>query len=310
MANYGQAGQSMKGGYHARILAVKVLVYIVCIFLTILAIVPFLMMFANATKSRFEINNARVDWAPDIKNSFVVSLLPSKSLVDNAKIIFGKGEASILGLDFGRGFLNSLIIAVGATVCSVYFSALTAYGFAVYRFKLNKILYAFIMAIQMVPSQVTIISFVELMYKWGLTNNFIPLIIPSIAAPSTVFFLRQYMSSALSLEMVEAGRIDGASEFGIFNRLVLPIMKPGMATMAIFAVVTSWNNYLLPTLLLDRAELSTVPMLVAKLNGNKYSTEFGAIYFGLSISALPLIVFYLLLSKYIIAGVALGGVKE
>lgn len=307
MANYGQAGQSMKGGYHARIIAMKVLVYIVCIILTILALLPFVIMVFTASKNRLEINTSSLDWAPDIKNTLVVSLLPSKSFIANGKYLLTSPQ---LNLPFARGFLNSFIIAAGATILSVYFSALTAYGFAVYRFKLNKILYTFIMAIQMIPTQVTVISFVELMFKWGLTDSYIPLIIPAIAAPSTVFFLRQYMSSALSLEMVEAGRIDGAGEFGIFNRLVLPILKPGMATMAIFAMVTNWNNYLLPSMLLSHQEMQTVPMLVAKLNGNKYSTEYGAIYFGLTISAAPLVVFYLVLSKYIIAGVALGGVKE
>lgn len=307
MANYGQAGQSMKGGYHARIIAMKVLVYVVCILLTILALLPFVIMVFTASKNRLEINSNSLEWAPDIKNSLLVSLLPSKSFFVNGRYLLTSPQ---LNLPFARGFLNSFVIAAGATVLSVYFSALTAYGFAVYRFKLNKVLYTFIMAIQMIPSQVTVISFVELMYKWGLTDSYIPLIIPAIAAPSTVFFLRQYMSSALSLEMVEAGRIDGAGEFGIFNRLVLPILKPGMATMAIFAMVTNWNNYLLPSMLLSHQDMQTVPMLVAKLNGNKYSTEFGAIYFGLTISAAPLVVFYLILSKYIIAGVALGGVKE
>ncbi len=297
----------MKGGYHARIIATKIIVYIVCIALTIIAILPFVIMVFSATKSRFEINSSYLDWAPKITNTLVVSLLPSGHFIENAKyLLFSKA----LSLPFGRGFINSAIIAIGATALSVYFSALTAYGFAVYRFKLNKPLYAFIMAIQMVPTQVTVISFVEMMYKWHLTNNFLPFILPAIAAPSTVFFLRQYMSSALSVEMVEAGRIDGAGEFGIFNRLVLPILKPGMATMAIFAMVTNWNSYLIPSLLLDKLDMSTVPMLVAKLSGNKYSTEYGAIYFGLTLTAAPLIIFYLLLSKYIIAGVALGGVKE
>ena len=307
MANYGQAGQSMKGGYHARILAMKVFVYIICILLTVMAILPFVIMTFSATKSRYELNGAYLSWAQGIKNRLLVSLLPSKSLGDNAKYLF---TSESLHLSFPTGFRNSFVIAAGATLVSVYFSAMTAYGFAVYRFKLNKPLYAFIMAIQMVPAQVTMISFIELMYKWDLVDSFIPLILPAIAAPSTVFFLRQYMSSALSLEMVEAGRIDGASEFGIFNRLVLPILKPGMATMAIFAMVTNWNNYLMPAMLLKSPNKETVPMMVAKLNGNKYSTEFGAVYLGLTISALPLIIFYLILSKYIIAGVALGGVKE
>lgn len=306
MANYGQAGQSMKGGYHARIVAMKVLVYIVCIILTILAILPFIIMICSATKSRYEINGSYVEWARDIKDRFILSLLPSKYLLSNADILLN----GALKLPFGKGFLNSITIAGGATILSVYFSALTAYGFAVYRFKLNKPLYGFIMAIQMIPSQVTIISFIELMYKWDLTDNFLPLIVPAIAAPSTVFFLRQYMSSALSLEMVEAGRIDGAGEFGIFNKLVLPILKPGMATMAIFAMVTNWNNYMLPSILIDTETKYPIPVLVSKLNGNKYSVEYGAIYFGLTLTAMPLIIFYLILSKYIIAGVALGGVKE
>lgn len=307
MANYGQAGQSMKGGYHARIIAMKVFVYIVCILLTVMAILPFVIMTFSGTKSRHEINGAYLTWARNIKDRLIVSLLPSKSLKSNFNYLFGSDS---LNLPFGLGFRNSFLIAAGATLVSVYFSAMTAYGFAVYRFKLNKALYAFIMAIQMVPAQVTMISFIQLMYQWEMIDSFIPLILPAIAAPSTVFFLRQYMASALSLEMVEAGRIDGAGEFGIFNRLVLPILKPGMATMAIFAMVTNWNNYLMPSLLLRSANKRTIPMMVASLGGNKYSVEYGAVYLGLTITALPLIAFYLILSKYIIAGVALGGVKE
>lgn len=307
MANYGQAGQSMKGGYHARILAMKIFVYIVCILLTIMAILPFVIMIFSGTKSKHELNGSYLSWAMNIKDRLLVSLLPSTSLKSNANFLFGSDS---LNLPFATGFRNSFIIAAGAMLVSVYFSAMTAYGFAVYRFKLNKALYAFIMAIQMVPAQVTMISFIELVYKWDMVDSFVPLILPAIAAPSTVFFLRQYMASALSLEMVEAGRIDGAGEFGIFNRLVLPILKPGMATMAIFAMVTNWNNYLLPSMLLRSGNKETVPILVAKLKGNKYSVEYGAIYLGLTITALPLIAFYLILSKYIIAGVALGGVKE
>lgn len=307
MANYSGTVNAAKGGYHARIVLVKTIVYIVCIILTIMAIAPFIIMIFNASKSRFEIQQGYLEWSDKITNRTLISLLPSKSFVQNGRYLL---TSKALALPFGRGFMNSFIIAAGATLLSVYFSALTAYGFAVYRFKLNRLLYGFVMMIQMVPTQVTVISFVEMMYKWGLTNSFIPLIIPAIAAPGTVFFLRQYMASALSVEMVEAGRIDGSSEFGIFNRLVLPILKPGMATMAIFAMVTNWNSYLLPALLLEDINKSTVPMLVSKLNGNKYSTEFGAVYWGLTLTAAPLILFYLILSKYIIAGVALGGVKE
>ncbi len=295
-----------EASYRRKIILKKILVYAVCIFFVLLAVVPFLMMFMGATKSKYEINGSFLEWAPDIKNSFVVSLLPSKYIGSNwAKLFSPELQLPILS-----GFFNSFIISVCSTVLSVYFSALTAYGFTVYRFRANKPLYGFIMLILMVPSQVGVIGFIEFIAKLGLRDTFIPLIIPAIAAPSTVFFLRQYMMSALSIEMVEAGRIDGCSEFGIFNRLVFPILKPGIATMAIFGMVSSWNNFFLPLIVLSSKDKLTIPIVVSLLLGNKYQTEFGSIYLGLSLTALPLIVFYLILSKYIIAGTALGGVKE
>lgn len=307
MGAYTGMSSNKSASYHTRIILTKTLIYIVCIILVLIAVLPFIIMFMSATKDRVEITKASLDWAPEIKNKLLISLLPSNALKGNYEALF---KSQSLNLNFAEGFKSSIIIALGSTLLSVYFSALTAYGFVVYRFRGSKVLYSFVLAIMMVPTQVSAIGFVEMMYEWELKNSFIPLILPAIAAPGTVFFLRQYMSSALSIELVEAGRIDGCNEFRIFNRLVLPILKPGMATMAIFAMVSSWNNFYLPTLLIIDRDKYTVPMLVNLLNGNKYQTEYGAMYLGLSISALPLIAFYLIFSKYIIAGVALGGVKE
>jgi len=146
-------------------------------------------------------------------------------------------------------------------------------------------------------------------YKLHLTNNLSMLILPAIAAPSTVFFMRQYMIPTLSKELIEAARIDGAGEFFIFNRIALPIMKPALATQAIFAFVSSWNNLFTPLVLLTNKDKYTLPIMVSLLRGDIYKTEYGAVYMGLTLTVLPLIVMYLLLSKYIIAGVALGGVK-
>jgi multiple sugar transport system permease protein len=164
----------------------------------------------------------------------------------------------------------------------------------------------------MVPTQVSIVAFMDLMYNFGWTTGWqsiLPLIVPAIAAPYTVFFMKQYMASSLSIEMVEAGRIDGCTEFGIFNRLVLPILRPGIATMAIFALVSSWNNLFLPTILLN-GDWRTIPIYVQQLLGNQFRTQMGAIYLGLALTSLPLIVFYLILSRNIIAGITLGGIKE
>ena len=148
------------------------------------------------------------------------------------------------------------------------------------------------------------------MCRLDLVNSYIPLIIPAIAAPGTVFFLKQYLSSNLQISLVEASRIDGAGEFFTFNKIVMPLMMPAMATMGIMAVIGSWNNYLTPLMLLSKPTMKTLPMMVKELRGDIYRTEFGSIYVGLTLTALPLMIIYFALSKYIIAGVAVGGVKE
>ena len=266
-------------------------VYIICAILTILSIMPFLIMIINATRSTTEIQQ------------HAISLIPSTHLLNNFKILTGKSFNPL------RGFLNSMIISTGSTACAVYFSTLTAYAVVVYTWKLRQPFFTFIMAIMMIPAQVMSIGFYQFMYQIHMTNNFLALILPSIAAPTMVFFMRQFMISALPLDIVASARIDGSGEFHTFNHIVLPIMKPAIATQAIFSFVSSWNNLFLPLILLTRQEKYTMPIMVSLLKGDIYKTEYGSIYMGLTLTVLPLFIVYFLLSKYIIAGVALGGVK-
>lgn len=270
----------------------KVVIYIVCIFLVILSILPFWIMLMNATRGTFEIQQ------------HAISLLPSKFLISNLQVLMGKSFNPMVG------FLNSMIIATGATACAVYFSSLTAYALVVYDWRLRQPFFTFILAIMMIPAQVTSIGFYQFMYSIHYTNNFLPLILPAIAAPAMVFFMRQYMLGSLQIDIVNSARIDGAGEFKIFNRIILPIMKPAIATQAIFSFVGSWNNLFLPMILLTDKAKYTMPIMVSQLKGDIYKTEFGSVYLGLSLTVLPLFIVYFLLSKYIIAGVALGGVKE
>ena len=269
----------------------RTMIYVLCAALSLLSILPFWLMFVNATRSTYQIQQG-------------MSLLPSTFFQSNLQILTGKQ------FDILVGFKNSAIIAFGATLLSVYFSSLTAYGLSVYNFKGSKFLYGFILAIIMIPGQVTATGFYMFMYRLGLVNSYIPLIIPAIAAPGTVFFLKQYLSANLQLSLVEASRIDGAGEFLTFNKIVMPLMMPAMATMGIMAVIGSWNNYITPLMLLSNPTMKTLPMMVQELRGDIYRTEYGSIYVGLSLTALPLLVVYFALSKYIIAGVAVGGVKE
>ena len=165
------------------------------------------------------------------------------------------------------------------------------------------------MAIMMVPSQITVIGFYRFMLKLDLVDTYIPLIVPAIASPAVVFFMKQYMQSSLSVELVEAARIDGSGEFRTFNRIILPVIKPAVATQAIFQFIAQWNNLFTPTIMLTTDSKKTLPMFVQLLSSNQFRTDYGVVYVGLFVTIIPLIVVYLILSKYIVAGVALGGVK-
>ena len=207
------------------------------------------------------------------------------------------------------GFRNSLIVSVGSTACNIYFSTMTAFALVAYDWKLRKPFFTVIMAVLMIPAQVSSIGFYTFMYKIHWTNSFLPLILPAIAAPTTVFFMRQYMIPSLPMEILQSARIDGAGEFRIFNQIVLPMMKPAMATQAIFSFVTSWNQLFMPQILNTDMKKYTMPQMVSLLNGDAYKTEYGSVYLGLLLTVIPILIAYFLLSKYIIAGVALGGVK-
>ncbi len=270
----------------------KTVRYIVFIILTIICLFPFFMLLVNSTRAH-----------SDIQKGF--SLLPGKALMKNVRTILKNNNLPVF-----RGVINSFIVAAGCAILTTYFSSLTAYAIHAYDFKFKKALFTFILMIMMIPNQVTALGFVRLMNQMGLMNNFIPLIVPAISAPIVFFFMKQYMEGSLPLEIVEAARIDGSSEFSTFNRIVLPIMKPAIAVQAIFGFVTSWNNYFLPALLINKKEMNTLPILIAKLRSADFlKFDMGQVYIMITFSILPVIIVYIFLSRYIIQGVAVGSVK-
>lgn len=278
----------------ASIFASKVFRNFVCIFLCFLSIIPFWMMIANATRT-----------SVDIQANF--SLIPSHYLVENYEKLMYQANQNV---PLYRYMINSFIIAGFSTVVNIYFSTLTAYGVTVYRFKGVNAVWGFIMAIMMIPAQVSSIGFYKMVYGWGLSNSYIPLIIPAIAAPATVFFMRQFMIASLPLEIIDAARIDGSKEFTTFNTIAMPLLKPAVATQCIFAFIGSWNNFYTPSMILSKQDKYTLPMFIQLLRGERFRSDYGIIYVGLVITVIPIFIVYFALSKYIIAGVALGGVKE
>ena len=271
----------------------RMMIYFLCVSLCILSLFPFWIMFVNATRSTTQIQQG-------------VSIIPGNSLGNNWAILMGKGK----NFDVLLGLRNSAIIAFGSTFLSVYFSSLCAYGLTAYEFKGRKAMFSFIVGVIMIPTQVSSIGFYMYMYRIGWTDSYLPLILPAIAAPSTVFFMKQYLQANFQIALVEAARIDGSGEFRTYNTIITPIMIPAMATMAIISVIGAWNDYLKPLMLLQDPMMSTLPMMVRTLRGDIYRTEYGSIYLGLALTALPLLIVYFCLSQYIIQGVAVGGVKE
>ncbi len=208
------------------------------------------------------------------------------------------------------GLLNSLLVAGLSAVLSTYFSVMTAYAIHAYDFKLKKFMFTFILMIMMIPTRVTALGFLQLVSWMRLEDSFIPLIVPSIAAPVTFFYMKQYMESSLPLSLIEAARIDGSGEFRTFNSIVMPLMKPAIAVQAIFTLVSSWNNYFTPALILHDPKKRTIPILIAQLRSMDWSNlDTGVVYAMIALSIFPVIIVYLFLSKHIVQGVAMGSVK-
>jgi ABC-type glycerol-3-phosphate transport system permease component len=271
----------------------SIMAHIVLIILSFMCLFFFYILFINATRSH-----------ADLQKGF--SALPGGYLFENLRNVANDGTFPMF-----KGILNSLFVSGCSAAIATYFSALTAYGLYAYDFKLKKAAFTFIMAILVMPTQVTAMGFLRLVTNMGMYDSLVPLIIPSIASPAVFYFMYSYLQSSLPMSLVEAARIDGSGEFGTFNRIVLPIMKPAIAVQAIFTFVGSWNNYFVPALIIQSKEKMTVPILIATLRGADYMNfDMGKIYTMILVAIVPIILVYLLLSKYIIAGVTLGGVKE
>ena len=270
----------------------RVIVYAILVFLVFLCLFFFYLMIINSTRSNAQLASG-------------FTLLPKENFFINLKNAWN--DASI---NIPRGMLNSLIIALATAVLTTYFSALTAYGIHAYDFKGKKFVFTFIMAIMMIPAQVSALGFVQMMNKLQLNNSYIPLILPGIAAPVVFFYMKQYMESVLPLDIVAAARVDGSGEFRTFNTIVLPLLKPAIAVQMIFSFVSSWNNYFIPALLLDKAEMKTVPIMIAQLRSADYSKfDMGKVYMFILLAILPVMIVYIILSKSIIKGVTAGSVK-
>ncbi len=265
--------------------------YTFLIILTLICLIPFINVIINATRQSFEIQ----------KEGF--SLLPGKSLIQNWNVL--KTYA-----DVWRGFLNSLFVSICTTILTAYFSALTAYGFRMYSFKLNKVMFGFIIIMMMVPVQLGFIGMYRFMSSIGLIDTYWALIIPAIASSGTVFFFKQYAEVTVSKEIIEAARIDGANEIYTYHKIGLPLMMPAIATMSIMTFIGSWNNYLGARILINTPSKYTLPLMIANLKASEvWYKHQGSLYVGLAFTIVPILIVFVSFSKYIIDSIGEGAVK-
>ena len=264
-------------------IALKITTYVVSILLTVMILTPFYYM---------------------IREILFIKLTVVHGAGDNTQILYEPREHMITLKEFFAlfskgtwiGFRNSVIVTFISTILNIYFSALTAYAITAYEWKLRTAFEKFIIVAMMIPTTVASIGFVQMCYKFHLINNLIMLIIPALATPMTVFFMRMYLKATFSREIVESARIDGAGEFRIFNQIMLPLMKPAIATQTIFCFVASWSDVWVPRIILIDRNKGTLP-LMASLQG------------GDLLMLIPPVLLYIFLSKHIVEGIALGSVK-
>jgi lactose/L-arabinose transport system permease protein len=211
------------------------------------------------------------------------------------------------GSNFGRVMLNSAIIAVTYTVLAVLVCSLAGYAFAKFSFRGRNILFFMFLATLMIPATVTYVPLYKMMAGWHWLNTYQAVILPTVASPFGIFLMRQSMS-LLPTELMEAARIDGAGEVGIFWRVALPVMGPSLAALSIFMFMSQWNNFFWPLVVMQKPDMQTIPVSISSQIGFSI-VDYGAIMTGTTLAVLPLIILFLSMQRQFISGALAGSVK-
>jgi ABC-type glycerol-3-phosphate transport system permease component len=265
-----------------------VLIWIVLGLGSVVMLLPFYWLLVTSFKFQKEILTLPVTW------------WPSQPTVQN-------WINAIRVANFGRYFLNSTFVCTILTVANLITSALAGYVFARYQFRGREALFLFILSGLMIPFFVPLIPLYVMMVKFNWNDSYWSIIIPSLYTPLGVFLLRQYIHS-IPGELFDAARVDGAGEFTIFFRIVLPLCMPALAALGVFSLITNWNDFLWPFIVLDQPQLWTLPVGLARLRG-RFGTDYGLVMAASTITILPLVVFYFLAQRRIIEGIAMTGIK-
>jgi len=269
-------------------IVLKMIKYVFVIVGAVLVFIPIYYMICSSFKQSSDIFKIPFQWIP---NPFVPQ----------------NYKEAIQIAPFGRYFLNSLIVGVSTTILNVFFSAITGYGFAKYSFKGKKFLFITIISTLMIPFQAIMVPLFIIIRNFGWLNTYQGLIVPWAISAFGVFLMRQFILS-IPDELLDAARIDGASEPGIFWHIILPLCTGPMVTLAIFTFLDSWNNLLWPLLIITKTDMRTVSLGLTEFQ-TLHGTAYNLMMAGSTLATIPVLILFILLQRYLIRGVVLSGLK-
>ncbi|MFJ6199925.1 carbohydrate ABC transporter permease [Micromonospora sp. NPDC092111] len=267
----------------------KTVLYVVLV-LGLLAVVgPFVWMALSSLKPEREIRQVPPTWWPE-----TITL-------DNFRELFSR-------LDFPLYFFNSALVATLVTIGNLLFCSLVGYALAKLRFPGKRALFLAVLGMLMVPGMVTFVPQFVLVSNMGLTNTYAGLILPFLVGPFGVFLMRQFLQS-IPDDLIEAARVDGAGEFRIFWRVVLPLCRPALATLGILTFLASWNNFLWPLVVATTEDKYTLPVALALYSVGQNRTDYGLLLSGAVVVVLPVLIVFLVLQRHFLRGIATTGIK-
>lgn len=267
-----------------------ILTYLMLAFILFLAVFPFYWMFVVGSQSSEAINNVPP------------ALIPGPNFFDHVADVFDR-------VPMGRALLNSLFVASIVAAFQTLFCALAGFAFAKLKFRGRRLLFVLVIGTILVPTQLGVIPQFMIIKQLGWTNNLLAVIVPGLVTAFGVFWMRQHIASAIPDEVIQAARVDGASNFRVFRSVVLPMIRPAAAVLGLFAFLFAWNDFFWPLIVLQKAESYTAQVALRQVQTQSYVTDYGVTMAGTFIVTLPLLIFALVMGRQLVRGIMEGAVK-
>lgn len=271
-------------------LGAKIVIHAFLVIFAVVTLIPFYWMFANSLKATGDFYSA------------MESLFPERPILENYVKIFTQ-------IDFAKWFFNSTMVSLASTALGLVICSMAGFAFGVYQFRFKKVFFWMVLCSVAIPEIVTIIPIFKMMSNLKMIDTYSSLVLPYAVSMFGIFLMKQYIESSLPMDLLEAARIDGLSEFRIYTKIALPLIKPGLGVLAIFLWLNSWSGYFWPLIMLKSRDMMTVPLGLATLYSDPWNLEYGMLMAGSVVSTLPIILIFLFAQEQFISGLTTGSVK-